>query len=121
MPISIDTIAAGALLEKVEIELSKLAANVKDPNTKPDAVRTITISIKVKPDVTRQLGVTEIDVKSSLAPSKGIPTSFIFDYDKEGKAVMKELLTQDPNQLIIDNKGELADATGNKVLSGNFR
>jgi hypothetical protein len=121
MPISIDTIAAGALLEKVEIELSKLATNVKDPNTKPDAVRTITISIKVKPDVTRQLGVTEIDVKSSLAPSKGIPTSFIFDYDKEGKAVMKELLAQDPNQMRVDNDGDVTDHVGKKVVNGVFR
>lgn len=116
MTISIDTIAGGALLEKVEIELNKLAANVKDPNTKAEAVRTITIQIKVKPDARRQFGVTDIDVKASLAPSLGIPTSFMFDFDKEGKPVMKELLQSDPNQLRVDDAGDVSDATGKKVV-----
>lgn len=121
MPISIDTMAGGALVEKLNIELRKLAENVKDPNTNAGTARTITVSIKVKPDETRQLGVTEISVKSSLAPARGIPTSFVFDFDREGKAVMKELLSQEQNQLRVDDEGEVTDHVGGKVVNGNFR
>lgn len=121
--ISIDSIAGGALVEKLNIELRRLAENVQDPNTKADAVRTVTIQIRVKPDETRQIGSTEISVKSSLAPSKGIPTSFVFDLDNEGNAVVKELLTRDKNQMIMNDQGEVADATGEplKVVAGKFR
>lgn len=121
MPIDISSIGGGALAEKVNIELRKLAENVMDPNTKPDAVRTLTIQIKIKPDETRQIGASEINVKSALAPAKGIPTSFVFDFDKDGKAVVKELQTRDRNQMMIDNDGDVADGTGNKVVAGKFR
>jgi hypothetical protein len=119
--ISADNIAGGALAEKLNIELRKLAENVQDPNTKAETVRTVTVTIKIKPDETRQIGATEINVKSSLAPSKGIPTSFVFDFDHDGNAVMKELQARDRNQMIIDNDGEVADGVGQKVVAGKFR
>lgn len=119
--ISIDSLAGGALAEKLNIELRKLAENVQDPNTKADAVRTITCTIKVKPDENRQLGSSEISVKSSLAPSKGIPASFIFDFDRDGKAVVREMvLSRDPNQLAVDNDGDVSTGDGRKVV-GMFR
>ncbi|WP_281885620.1 replication terminator protein [Paenibacillus sp. YYML68] len=121
MILSINDIAGGGLAEKLNIELRKVAENVLDPNTKASASRTVTLSIKITPNETRQMASAEINVKSSLAPSKGIPTSFVFDFDREGKAVMKELLTRDPNQLIVNNDGDVADATGGKVVNGNFR
>lgn len=123
--ISVDGLAGGAVAEKLNIELRKLAENVLDPNTKADAVRTVTVTIKIKPNEQRQVGTSEINVKSSLAPSKGIPSMFVFDFDKEGKAVVKELQTHDPNQLIMNNAGQVADATGeavnNKVVHAQFR
>lgn len=122
--ISIDGLAGGAAVEKLNIELRKLAENVLDPNTKPDAVRTITLTIKIKPNDQRQVGNAEIAVKSSLAPSKGIPSMFVFDFDKDGKAAIKELVTRDPNQTIINDSGEHADATGaplGNVVNGKFR
>lgn len=121
MQVDINELSGGALSEKVNIELRKLAENVLDPNTKADAVRTLTIQIKVKPNENRQVGAAEIQVKSQLVPSKGIPTSFVFDFDREGKPVMAELITGNRNQLIIDNDGDVADDTGNKVVNGKFR
>jgi hypothetical protein len=123
--IDMNTLGGGALLEKIEIEMRKLADNVLDPNTKPDATRTLKIEIKIKPNESRQIGLSEINVKASLAPSKGIPTSFIFDYDSDGVGVMKELQNHDRNQLRMNNDAEVTDGTGNVVnmVSGakNFR
>lgn len=123
MEIDFNTLSGGALAEKVNIELGKLADNVMDPNTNAMAVRTVTITLKIKPDETRQVGATEIAVKSSLAPSKGIPTSFVFDYDRDGKAVMKELGSRDRdrNQTQIDDDGDVADGEGKKVVNGRFK
>lgn len=114
--LSLDRLAGGALAEKLNIELRKMAENIKDPNTKADAVRTVTVTIKVKPDEKRQVGQTDIGVKSTLAPSRGIPASFIFDFAVDGKAVIKELITNDPNQLVVNNDGDVATADGKKVV-----
>lgn len=122
--ISIDSLAGGALAEKLNIELRKLAENVMDPNTKATAVRTVTATITIKPDEQRQVGSSEIVVKSSLVPAKGIPSTFVFDFDSEGKAVIKELQSRDRNQLIMNNDGHVADATGeplSNVVNGKFR
>ncbi|MGG4096175.1 replication terminator protein [Paenibacillus lautus] len=126
MNVDIAKLAGGAMQERINRELKKVAENILDPNTKADAVRTVTISIKIKPNEARQMASSDIEVKSSLAPAKGVPTAFIFDYDKEGKAVMKELSTgQDRDQLAMNDAGEIVDGVGEmpspKVVNGKFR
>lgn len=116
MQVDINNLAGGAMAERINRELQKVAENVMDPNTKADAVRTVTISIKIKPNEARQMGVSDIEVKSSLAPAKGVPTAFVFDYDREGKAVLKELKTgNDQNQLAMNDNGAVVDGTGESV------
>lgn len=118
MHVDINNLAGGAMAERINRELQKVAENVMDPNTKAEATRTVTISIKIKPNESRQIGTTDIDVKSSLAPAKGVPTQFIFDYDTEGNAVVKELnLSNDKNQLALNNSGEVVDGTGDATHS----
>ncbi|WP_082112456.1 hypothetical protein [Paenibacillus sp. DMB20] len=126
MNVDIAKLAGGAMQERINRELKKVAENILDPNTKADAVRTVTISIKIKPNEARQMASSDIEVKSSLAPAKGVPTAFIFDYDKEGKAVIKELSTgQDRDQLAMNDAGEIVDGVGEtpspKVVNGRFR
>lgn len=116
MNVDIARLAGGAMAERINRELQKVAENIMDPNTKADAVRTVTISIKIKPNEARQLGAADIEVKSSLVPAKGVPTAFVFDFDKEGKAVMKELSTgNDRDQLAFDETGTVVDGTGESV------
>lgn len=113
MNVSIDQLAGGGLTERINRELAKVAENVLDPNTKPDAVRSVTITLSIKPDEARQIGKADFTVKSSLAPAKGLPSAFVFDYDHEGKAVMKELQTgRDRNQMMVADNGEVVDGTG---------
>lgn len=119
MQIDINNLAGGAMAERINRELQKVAENVLDPNTKAEAVRTVTVSIKIKPNDARQIGSTDIDVKSSLAPAKGVPTAFVFDYDKEGNAVMKELRTgNDRDQLAMNDHGTVVDGTGESISDG---
>ncbi|MBJ6362129.1 hypothetical protein ACFOQM_12585 [Paenibacillus sp. GCM10012307] len=119
MYLDINDLAGGALSEKINIELQKLAANVLDANTEAEAKRSVTIKIAVKPDEKREIGKTEVSVTSSLAPSKGIPMSFVFDYDNDGNAVIGELITKDRHQLAFNNQGGVMDGTGAPVPQGN--
>ncbi len=113
MNISIDQLAGGGASERIQRELNKIAENVLDPNTKPDATRTLTITLTIKPDKNRQMGAGEIVVKSSLAPAAGLPSSFVFDFDAEGKAVMAELkMSKDRNQSALADNGSIVDGTG---------
>ena len=114
--ISIDQLAGGGASERIQRELNKIAENVLDPNTKADATRTLTIQLTIKPNKQRQVGDAELVVKSSLASAAGLPTSFIFDWDKDGKPVMAEMNTgKDPNQTAISDKGEVVDGIGAPV------
>lgn len=116
MQIDLNSLAGGGLSERINRELAKVAENVMDPNTKADAVRTLTITLKIKPDEARQIGTAEFVVKTSLVPPKGLPSAFVFDYDKDGKAVLKELKTgRDNNQLAINDSGAVVDGTGKSV------
>ncbi|KEQ25552.1 hypothetical protein [Paenibacillus tyrfis] len=116
MSISIDQLAGGGASERIQRELNKIAENVLDPNTKPDAVRKLTIEVSIKPNEARQLGDAEITVKSSLAPAKGLPSAFVFDYDGKGNAVMKELkMGKDRDQTAFADNGEIVDGTGTPV------
>lgn len=125
MQININTLAGGAMAERINRELQKVADNVLDPNTNATAARTVTVTIKIKPDEAREIGMTDIQVKSSLAPAKGIPAKFYFDYGKDGKGAIAELNTgQDKNQTQFTDSGEIADGTGamlQNVVNGKFR
>ncbi len=113
MNISIDQLAGGGVSERIQREFNKIAENVLDPNTKPDATRTLTVNITIKPNKNRQMGDAEVVVKSSLAPAAGLPSSFVFDYDTEGKAVMAELnMSKDRNQMAIADSGAIVDGAG---------
>lgn len=127
MEINLNELAGGGLSDRINRELQKVAENVLDPNTKADAVRTLTITLKIKPNENRQVGTAEFVVKSALVPPKGLPSMFVFDYDSEGKAVLAELTTgSDKNQLAVNDQGKVVDGTGSevqekKVINGHFR
>ncbi|NQX67955.1 replication terminator protein [Paenibacillus alba] len=119
--IDINTLSGGAVAERINRELQRVAENILDPNTNAAVARTVTVTIKIKPDESRQIGVTDIQIKSGLAPTRGIPAQFIFDYGKDGKAVMAELRSSERNQFMVDDDGDVADDRGKKVVNGNFR
>lgn len=113
--VDLNTLAGGALLERIGMELQKMADNIADPNTKAEAVRSVTVEIKVKPDETRTVALSEINVKSKLAASRGIPTKFIVDQDKDGRAVIAELVSGVKDQMMLGNNGEVLDDRGRQV------
>lgn len=53
--LNLDTLQGGAARELFEIELQKVLRNIADPNTKPDAVRKLTLEVTIKPNEKRSM------------------------------------------------------------------
>jgi hypothetical protein len=87
--VSLDTLGQGAAIEKFEDELNRVLENILDPNTKPTAARSVTLTVTVKPDEDRSFANTMIEVKSKLAPSRAVGTA-IYIGRHAGRAVATE-------------------------------
>jgi hypothetical protein len=70
--ISLETLAQGAAVELFNDELTRVLGNILDPNTKPTTTRSVTLTFTIKPDEDRSYAGALIDVKSKLAPVKGV-------------------------------------------------
>ncbi|MEK3673586.1 replication terminator protein [Paenibacillus sp. FSL R10-2771] len=113
--INLSTLAGGAVGERINIELQKVAENVQDPNTDWKKARKVVVTITLKPDEEREIALVSADVKTTLAPAHGIATKIIFGVEKDGSTVAAELVSGMKNQMMIDNDGDLADELGQKV------
>ncbi|WP_438497125.1 replication terminator protein [Paenibacillus sp. IHBB 3054] len=113
--INIGMLAGGGVGERVNLEFQKVAENIQDPNTDWKATRKVTITVTLKPDQEREIALVSVDVKPSLAPAYGIATKLMFGIEGDGTVVAAELASGVKNQLMMDNDGDLADDTGEKI------
>jgi hypothetical protein len=100
--VELENLNGGAALELFADEWRRVMENIIDPNTRPDAVREITLRIKVKPDKTRRAASTEISIGSKLQRVKP-HESFIYFETREGKI---KAYPDDPNQGTLDLDGD---------------
>lgn len=47
MELNLANLQNGAVIERVDLELQKIARNIQDPNTDPQKARTLTLKIHV--------------------------------------------------------------------------
>lgn len=67
--LTLASLCGGAVQEKVDRALEKVANNILDPNTDPKKKRVITLKITLKPDESDQEDVqVSADVSYTLAP-----------------------------------------------------
>jgi hypothetical protein len=97
--VNLETLAQGGAVELFNEELTNVIANILDPNTKAESVRSVTLKVEIKPTESRSMGNVSVSVQSKLAPPKGTSTVLYFG-KKSGKAVATE---RDPNQLSFDD------------------
>lgn len=103
--VTLENLGHGAAAELFQAELERLIENISDPNTKPDAIRTITLKMKVKPNKkARNLCAVEISCNSSLAASQPFETTMFVGME-HGVAVATEHNPQQGN-LLVDVKPE---------------
>lgn len=82
--ISLVNLKDGAAIELFDFELQKVLDNIMDPNTKAEAVREVTLKIKIKPDKERGFGPVEIHATSKMAPIAPVMTQVFFGQDRDG-------------------------------------
>ena len=115
---SILRMAAGAIEEKVDYEVSRVIDNILDLNTKPDAKRKVTITLEFLPDAERKHITIAATAKSTLVPTAAVATSVIITNDGNGEMVVVELTPQIPGQLNLSG-GEQAQPKILRLVNQN--
>ena len=117
--VKLDTMRGGAALERFNVELDRVIANVLDPNTDPKAKRSVTLKVSIKPTEDREQGVVSIDCQSKLAGMKPVAGQFFFGLDKHGKAVAVEHNPRQSGMFAEDDAEPSVDPeTGEELPSG---
>ena len=88
-PVTIMTIAGGAVIELFDRELEKVTADILDLNSKATAKRIITITVEVSPEEDRNKAEVSVTVASRLGQPKAVGT-LIFLGKRAGKAIAVE-------------------------------
>lgn len=116
--LTLANLAGGAVLERFNIEMGKVIANVADPNTDAKKKRTVTIKVTVSPNADRSMATLEIETKAGIMPAVPVSTVIAIDTDYRGNAVAGELLSNHPDQRMIDpDTGEIVDGVSSAKLS----
>ena len=115
--LTLATICGGAVQEKIDRALEKVASNILDPNTDPGKKRSITLKMVFKPDEndSEDVEVTS-DVTVSLAPEIGVATRFFVNKDLENDriTVMEHKKGEIKGQLDFSDMGFSMDPTPEK-------
>lgn len=109
--LDISQLAGGAIQDKVNMEMAKIARNLRDPNTKPGTKRELNIKITFATDDDRDLITSEATVVGKLAPLKGVNTKMVLGQSSTGEPVLKELLTSPK----VSGKHEIIEHEGNSA------
>lgn len=106
--VTLATIGGGAAEELFQAELDNVLNNILDPNTDPEAVRSITVKITFDPSNDREKCGVEVQASSKLAPNKCAKT-VVHLGRKHGLAVAYEF---NPKQAkLFDDPAEPAKPT----------
>lgn len=81
----------GAVQEKFDESLKRVAENVQDPNVPAKAKRSITIKIDFIPDEARDMGIINVDCKESLAGSEPIRARALMGKDRNGAVIVEDV------------------------------
>jgi len=122
-PVTLFTLAGGALGELFDREMERVSADILDLNTEAEAVRTITIKVKIKPDKDRGFGYAEMLISSTLGAPKGVGSTMYFGR-KNGHATAIEAVSEqrelfDPlgPRPVVELKSKINTKTG-EVVNG---
>lgn len=99
--INLETLAEGALAEKVNIALKEVLSNISDPNTDYKVKRKLTLDITFVAQEDRELALLDIQTKTKLAPPKSVGTKIIIGTDGKGGIMASEFGRQVPGQSVM--------------------
>ena len=126
--INLSNLDGGALQELFEAKLPQILDNIRDPNTRPETQRVITVTIKIKPTKSRKEAELIYGITTKLAAANERSTTVFLSKDAgTGEPCLKEYpQDKDIEEAIAESKAkareEMADAEdppaeGGKVLN----
>lgn len=102
--VTLANIANGAAEQQFQQALRDIHANIKNPNTKPDAKRKVTLTLTFEPGADRDLSVVAVDSKVALAPPAKKASQVFFGTER-GEPIVT---ANDMNQYDIEDEAEAA-------------
>ncbi len=101
---------------KLNRALQQVADNILDPNTDPTKKRKVQLNITLAPNEKRDASDVTVEVKTTLAPEVGVPTTMLLGRDINGKVHVNELKSGVKGQTYIDpDDGKAKTDTGEPV------
>lgn len=94
---SILNMARGAIMERVDLEMSRVIGNILDPNTSATASRKITVTLTFKPDAKRQTVSVSASAKPTLADTNPVATA-LYVGKEDGQPQAVEMTPNVPGQ-----------------------
>lgn len=100
---SILEMAQGAIMEQVNVEVSKIVDNILDLNTDPKKKRTLSLTVDFIPTQDRSQVAINATAKSKLLPNNAVQTTIYVGADsKTGEIQAVEMVPQIPGQQSFD-------------------
>jgi hypothetical protein len=108
---SILEMANGAILERADYEMTKIIENIQDVNTSATKERSLTITVKFKPDTERQqIGVEVTANPPKLAPTNPVSTALYLSGEGD-KVQVVEMVPNIPGQQTISGNEQAEPPT----------
>ena len=98
---SLDDIMDGAITERFNHVLRQVLDNIADPNTAPEKIRKITLTLAIKPNEERDIATITAEAKPTLVPRKSVGT-VVSLFEQDGVTLAAELTKQLPGQMDIE-------------------
>lgn len=99
---SILDMAMGAVRERVTMVMQQVIENIKDPNTKAEKKRSITVTIEFTPNSERNDVIVSSTVKAKLEATNPITSTFAIGHNMDGELIAAEKTNNLPGQLNLD-------------------
>ena len=116
--LNVSTLSSGALMERIQEEISKAIANIVDPNTPAKKPRTVTMKMTIKPNETRNMAEVSVLTSATLCPPSPIETGIYIGMNpKTGEVGASEISSgENPKQNILP---EVQPAMRGKISNFN--
>ncbi len=115
---SILEMARGAIMEQVDIEVSRIIENIIDPNTEAKKKRQLVLTVDFMPSADRETVSVSATAKSKILPNNAISTSLYVGVDRRtGEVIASEMTANVPGQMGFNGEVE-EEAPKFKVVAG---
>ena len=117
---SVLEMAKGAIAERADYEMTRIIANILDPNTPATKKRTLTLTLEFVADAERQNLQMACVAKSTLQPTNPVATALYVTNGENGSMAVVELTPQIPGQMDLFGR-EQEEPVVLKLVEGGLK